>query len=106
MDNGDILKAIGELKTDMSSLRAELKTDMGSMEARLRTELVTMEERLREYVHDTETRIVGEFYKYAQSMDGRLRTTEVTIPPIIDRLVAIESRLLDVERRLNLPGAH
>src|SRR6266542_150460 len=97
MDNGDVLKAIGELKT-------ELKGDMTALKTELKTDMTALEERLREYVHDTETRIVGEFFKYAQSMDARLRTTEVNILPMIDRMAAMETRLLSVERRLNLPS--
>lgn len=104
MENGNILKAIVELKAEMIAMKTELKADMISMEERLKTDMVAQEERLREYVHDTETRIVGEFFKYAQSMDARLRTTEVNILPMIDRMAAMETRLLSVERRLNLPS--
>jgi len=97
MDNGDVLKASGERKT-------ELKGDMTALKTELKTDMTALEERLREYVHDTETRIVGEFFHYAQSMDARLRTTEVNILPMIDRMAAMDTRLLSVERRLNLPS--
>jgi len=99
MDNGDILRAIAELKTDMISMETRLKSE-------LRSDMSSMEERLREYVHDTETRIVGEFYKWARSTETRMRTTEVNILPMIERMSAMEARLLDVEQRLNLPPQH
>ena len=104
MENGNILKAIielkAELKADISGLKVELKSDISG----LRAEMIALEERLREYVHDTETRIVGEFFKYAQSMDGRMRTNEVVVLPMLDRMSALEARLLAVEKRLRLPN--
>jgi hypothetical protein len=101
MENDEVLKAIAgfrsEMKSDMAGLKGELKGDI----AGLKSDMLVMEDRLREYVHDTETRIVGEFYKWARTTEARMRTTEVTIGPLIDRLGALEARLLDVERRMN-----
>jgi hypothetical protein len=92
MENDAVLKAIADLRSEMA-----LKSDIVG----LRSEMQAMEERLREYVHDTETRIVGEFYKWARTTEARIRTTEVNILPMIDRMSAFEARLLDVEQRLN-----
>ena len=96
MADDEVLKAITEL-------RAELKSDMLGMEARLREHVQDTETRLREYVHDTETRIVGEFYKWTRPTEARMRSTEVNIGPLIERLGAVEARLLDVEQRINKP---
>ena len=77
MDSKDeILKAIADLKADITSL----------------------EERLLRHIND-----VSEFNR-AKSMNARMRQTEVNIGPTMDRLTAVESRLLDVERRVFFPN--
>lgn len=69
--------------------------------AALKEEMAAMEARLREHVHDTETRLVNEFYKWTRITEARLRGSEAI--KMSERLDAIEGRLLDVERRLATP---
>lgn len=65
----------------------------------IRNDMQEMEARLFENVHDTETRIIGEFYKWARTTEARMRTTEVNIGPLLERLSAAEARLLELEKR-------
>ena len=86
------------VKTEVQSLRSEFKTDIEALETRA-------VERFLEAVHDTETRVLNTFYAFAQTNDKRMTVLEDTDSKIVPLLGAIESRVLEIEKRLNIPPA-
>jgi len=58
---------------------------------------------LKETLRNFQTEILKAFYGYTQTTDVKLRENEASDIAIRQRLSVVESRLLDVERRLNMP---
>ena len=69
----------------------------------LRTELKAMEDRLVEAFRDGQTELLKAFYNYAQTNDERAASTEAESASLKKRLAIAESRITDIERRLNWP---
>ena len=69
----------------------------------LRTELKAMEDRLVEASRDGQTELLKAFYNYAQTNDERAASTEAESASLKKRLAIAESRITDIERRLNWP---
>lgn len=60
---------------------------------------------LAERISDSETRLLKAFYDFAQSNQKRTTQIEVSQSAMLSRLATIEDRLLQIEKRLNLPPA-
>jgi len=52
-----------------------------------------------------ETKLLQAFYGYAKSNDGRVLEVEANEAVLRTRVATLESRLMDIERRLNMPPA-
>jgi hypothetical protein len=61
------------------------------------------EQRIRQILHDTEMRILRAFCGFAESTNKRLDQTDLNLATCTERLGTIEIRLLEVEKRLNIP---
>jgi hypothetical protein len=77
----------------------ELKSYLEAMETRLRDHADAMETRLREHTETVETRLLSEFWKWARSSDIKARQHTNNIGSIDERLLAVEERLSELERR-------
>ncbi len=86
-----------------SSFTAGYNRDMG--EPATREDLAQAKAELLEAVHDVETRLLKAFYGFAESNQQRQAALETNILALIKRVSTIEERLLEIERRLNLPPA-
>jgi hypothetical protein len=82
-------------KADLAQLRDEIHGDMG----KLRDELI---ERLR----DTETKLLTAFYAFAETNQKRMAQMDNTDVMLVSRVASIETRLIEVEKRLNMPPGH
>lgn len=58
---------------------------------------------LKKTVRDVETELLKAFYAFAQSTDAKLKESEISDMLLRQRLTAVEFRLTEVEKRLNLP---
>jgi hypothetical protein len=58
---------------------------------------------LAERITDSETRVLKAFYAYAESNQKRTEQLEDTDVRLLRRIGTLEERLLQVEKRLNLP---
>jgi hypothetical protein len=56
-----------------------------------------------EAVRDAETKLLNAFYGYAKSNDARVLQTEANETVLRTRMATLESRVMEVERRLNIP---
>ena len=62
-------------------------------------------ETLREQIRDSETKLLTAFYDFAKVNQTRLSELEGTDAVLKRRIGSIEDRLLEVEKRLNMPPA-
>ena len=69
-------------KADVQAVGSEFRTDIKAFESRLNA-----------------------FYAFAQTNDRRMTMLEDTDSKIVPLLGAIESRVIEIERRLNIPPA-
>jgi hypothetical protein len=66
-------------------------------------DVLDLEERVMEAIHDIETRLLKAFYTFAETNQKRLAEGETESAAIKGRLATVEQRLLEVEKRLNMP---
>ena len=87
--------------------KADLAAAIEAQDQRFQGRMDVLEQRLTdrivETVRETETRLLQAFYAFAESNDKRHSATEGTVAGVVNRLTALESRLLTVEKKLNLP---
>jgi uncharacterized membrane-anchored protein YhcB (DUF1043 family) len=97
----DIEQFRSEVKQDIEQFRSEVKQDI----EQLRSEMNHGYNDLVERMADAETRLLKAFYDFAQSNQQRVTVLEGNEAAIRSRLATIEDRLLQVEKRLNMPPA-
>jgi chromosome segregation ATPase len=99
-------------KADIAGLDQKLndkidtvKTELDEKIDMLRSELHHSFDELSERLRDGQTELLKAFYGFAQSNRERLGSTDNETASLKTRLAILESRLEEVERRLNLPPA-
>jgi hypothetical protein len=60
---------------------------------------------LTETMRDVQTELLKAFYSFAKSTEAKLSDAEISDHLIRQRVSAVESRITEIERRLNLPPA-
>ena len=60
---------------------------------------------LLETIRDSETKLLQAFYGYAAANDKRMTQIDANAAVFLSRMSTFESRLLEVEKRLNMPPA-
>jgi ElaB/YqjD/DUF883 family membrane-anchored ribosome-binding protein len=115
MENGSqpATKAdLGELRGEVEQFRSEVKQEFAQFRSEVKQEFEQVRSEfhhefddLRETIRDSQTEILRAFYGYAQTTDVKLKEREAVDVALSQRLTAVESRLLEVEKRLNLPPA-
>ena len=88
-----------EFKEDIAILRSEFKEDI----AILRSEMQHMFDDLKEAFRDAQTEMLKAFYNFAQTNDVKVRDLAASDASIRERLSIVESRLTQVEIKLNMP---
>jgi len=81
------------------------KGDLQGVVEQLRSEMNHQYDDLKETIRDSETRLLQAFYGYTQTTDAKLKEGEQSDIALRQRLTAVESRILEVEKRLNMPPA-
>jgi len=70
-----------------------------------KADLAAVEEHLIEAMRDIQTGMLNAFYAVAESNHKRLTDAERQAEGLKERLALLESRILSVEKRLNMPPA-
>jgi uncharacterized protein YicC (UPF0701 family) len=81
------------------------KGDLQGGVEQLRSEMNHQYDDLKETLRDVQTEILRAFYGYTQTTDAKLKEGEQSDIALRQRLTAVESRILEVEKRLNMPPA-
>ena len=79
------------------------KGDIADLRADMSAEMKAMEDRLVETMRDGQTELLKAFYSYAQGNDERVAQAEKAGESLTRRMAIMESRVTEVERRLNMP---
>jgi hypothetical protein len=95
----------GDLIALEDHIRQAVKGDLIALEERMKGDLNALEERLTEKWRDMQTELIRAFYGFADGNHKRVSEVERESAGLKDRLAIIESRLMEVEKRLNMPPA-
>jgi hypothetical protein len=68
-------------------------------------DLRQVEDRLMEGMRDIQTEMLKAFNSYAQNNDLKMKQAETIDNQLRERLSVVESRITEIERRLNMPAA-
>jgi hypothetical protein len=99
---GNIEVLRSEMKGNIEVLRSEMKDDSEM----LRSEMAHGYRDIVERIADSQTELLKAFYGYAQGNNKRVAELEGNEGAFRSRLATIEDRILEVERRLNIPPAN
>jgi predicted nucleic acid-binding Zn-ribbon protein len=80
-------------KADIKALHGDIEALHGDIDG------------LREQIRDTETKLLTAFYDFAKANQQRLAQLEISDGTLTRRIGILEDRLLEVEKRLNMPPA-
>ncbi len=94
----------GDLQSVKSELRTEILTVKGDVLA-VRGDLQDLRNELLEAVRDSQTEVLKAIYGFTQTVQNRFVEADQTESSLKRRLTTLESRLLEVEKRLNIPPA-
>jgi len=90
---------------EVVQLEEKMGANLNQLGAQLRSEFQHGFDHLAESIHDSETRLLKAFYTFAESNQQRLSQVEGNTTAVIARLATLESRIIEVEKRLNMPPA-
>ncbi|MDQ6706681.1 MAG: hypothetical protein M3Z85_11980 [Acidobacteriota bacterium] len=83
---------------------AELKTYLQEMEARMNARFDArfdaMERQFKDALEATETKLLTEFWKWARTLDAKLRRLEASDAATAERLTILEERVFTLERKV------
>ena len=112
MDDSNAPATKADLAATKAALTADLAAGLDALETRLnerheilRSEMQHMHDALVERIADGETRLLQAFYTFAQSNQHRFTQVEGNTNALGARVATLETRLLEVEKRLNMPPA-
>ena len=94
-----------QMGADLNQLEEKMGANLNQLGAQLRSEFQHGFDHLAESIHDSETRLLKAFYTFAESNQQRLSQVEGNTTAVIARLATLESRIIEVEKRLNMPPA-
>jgi hypothetical protein len=110
MENGhepatkaDLAQLGDALRSDTAQLADQLRSEMTQLRDQLRSESQHGFDDLKETLRDVQTEMLKAFYGFAQSTDARFKETEMADMMLRGRLTAVEFRLTEIEKRINLP---
>jgi wobble nucleotide-excising tRNase len=95
-------------KADIQVLEGKLDSAVAQLNERhdmLRTEMQHTYDALVERMDATETKLLQAFYSYAESNQKRVAGIETEGAVLKSRLSSLEERIIEIEKRLNMPPA-
>ena len=95
---GQLRGELAPIRGDLAQLRGDL-AQLGGDLAQLRGDLAQTKQELREHTEAVETRLLGEFWKWARTADARYRQSTAIVGSLDDRVQAVEDRVAELERR-------
>lgn len=97
--------SISEFRGSTETSIAELRSELHRSSDDLRGRMEAMETRLEDLIRDAQTEVLKGFYGFTQTVQQRFQEQEQTEGSLKRRMGILEERLLEVEKRLNMPPA-
>jgi DNA anti-recombination protein RmuC len=88
-----------QLRSEFRETIEQVRSEFHQATEQLRSEFQHGFDDLKETIRDSQTEILKAFYGYIHTTELKLKDTDT----LRERVSVIESRLLEVEKRLNLP---
>jgi hypothetical protein len=101
----EIQENTAQLRSELRETAEQVRSEMRETADQLRSEFQHGFDDLKEAFRDAQTEILKAFYSFAQTNQQRLSQVDVTTTALLARLGTVEARLLEVEKRLNMPPA-
>ncbi len=79
------------------------KGDLADLTTELKSELANQKDELVEAIRDSQTEVLKAFYGFSHTVQDRFKEGDDSESAIKRRMTTLESRILEVEKRLNLP---
>src|SRR4051812_23663552 len=98
----DLQRVAEQLRSEMHDSTEQLRSEMQETAAQLRSEFQHGFDELTESFRDGQTKLLKAFYAFAETNQQRLAQVDVNTAALIARLATVETRLLEVEKRLNM----
>jgi hypothetical protein len=103
----DLRNYLDEMKRDlgakMHGVEERTAAPIAGEAGTLHTELKAMEDRMHGHVDEaifsSETKLLGEFWKWARTADARYRQHHGNVAGLDERVMAVEERVAELERR-------
>ena len=99
-------------KSDIADLRSGLRSELHHSADQLRVRMENVEtrleegvSRLQESIRDSQTEVLKAIYGFTESVQQRFQEMDQMESSLKKRMTIIEGRLLEVEKRLNIPPA-
>ena len=90
---------LANFKTEFTEIKGEFGRLEARLEQKLEQKLAALKAELLEHNEVVETRLLAEFWKWARTADARYRQSNAVVGALDDRVLAIEDRVSDLERR-------
>ena len=98
------------LKSELDALEARFEARLEAQDKRFEGRMDAQEERfkdfVRETVRDSETRLLQAFYGYTQTAAKHMAQLDSESSGLSSRLTTLESRVMEIERRMNFPSSN
>jgi hypothetical protein len=88
----------GDLADLETRIRGDIRGDMADMETRI-------VDRLTETMRDVQTELLKSFYGFMETVQSRFKAQDDAEAGLKKRMSVLEERLLEVEKRINMPPA-
>jgi predicted nucleic acid-binding Zn-ribbon protein len=96
-------------KADLDAMEQRIDGKLDALEQRMEGKLDAMEARINDSIgsaiHESETRLLKAIYSLVESVNKRMAGFELAQSNFMSRLSTLETRVTEVEKRLNLPPA-
>ena len=83
----------------LSARLGRLEARQDTLEANIAERIAASEMRMREHAEMVETRLLGEFWKWARTSEMRFKSLHAVTLGMEERVLFIEERLAELERR-------
>ena len=99
----DLADFRNELVEAIQESRTITKNDIGAVRNDIKNDLRTVRDEVIQAIAGAETRVLKAFYTFAEANQKRVAGIESGEMAMRSRIGSIETRLLEVEKRLNMP---
>lgn len=106
MNNGDSPATKQDVIEAVDAAKQELRADMHELRAELRADMKVSEDRVIEAMRDMQTEMLKAFYGFTEGVQLHFKDVDHSEAGLRERLTSLETRVLEVERRLNTPPSN